>query len=134
MRWRYSAPGLSAGGAGVSESSPFKSGVTDYKEILKRWREIGSTLPILPGTENGVDVTPQPEEKKDPGHYDYGCGAAPSFSSCSIYPVNCGKKSRCLLTASAPKALAVLKAWNVLSPEERAVVASQWVWHRELQR
>ncbi len=53
--------------------SGFKSNVTDYAEIRKRWREIGSTLPE-PGKKNGVDVTPKPTpDSENKAAYDYGC-------------------------------------------------------------
>lgn len=53
--------------------SEFKSSVTDYAEIQKRWREIGSALPTN-GVENRVDVTPKPAEPQPKAAYDYGYG------------------------------------------------------------
>lgn len=55
------------------ERAPFKSGVTDFEAIRRRWVEIGATtLPI--GSENGVDVTPRGRlaVRPEPGHYGAG--------------------------------------------------------------
>ena len=42
---------------------PFKSAVSDYAELRKNWRRIGSALPLpVPGTVNGVDISPAKEE------------------------------------------------------------------------